>query len=409
MKFIRNSRIRERMVDIATKTLLLAISVLACLWMISGAKAATAEITSIHQSAAGEGEYAIDFAFSSPVAKEDVAVEFQRNFIQISLKGVSAYPARTEKLTHPLLEKVFTYQYQPDLARARVLLNVQASTIEKTSNWEMTSQGLRILVKGSAALVKAPVAKAKESKDSVKSKSSAAKAAPVSEDPEDAKVVQQIVEESKKPVSASAGKEAKEVKKIDAALAPLANTEEQPIFATQMNAAVDKEAKSKTSPVSRMIASLLLVVGIIGAGAIGYRRFVLGRGMPFQRNQNRMIETITTQALGPKRAVSVIRVLDQYMVIGMSGDNMNLLANLGTSINLDKYTDDYGIPTSAGHSSGTGASFADAFQGAISGISPSSPKGETRSSQKSEARSEAAPKADFRSMIKKRIEGFKPL
>jgi flagellar biogenesis protein FliO len=410
MKFIRNSRIRDRVVDIATKAALFALSVLACLWMISGAKAATADITSIHQGAAGNGEYAIDFAFSSPVAKEDVAVEFQRNFIQVSLKGVTAYPARTEKLNHALLEKVFTYQYQPDLARARVLLKVQASTIEKSSSWEVTPQGLRIIVKGSGPMV-AKAAKAKESKDSVKTKSSSAKAAPVSEDPEDAQAIAQIVDSSKGGIAAAAvskeskeAKNSKDVKKTDTSLTPLPNTEEQPIFATQMNSAIEKDSKAKTSPISRMIASLLLVVGIIGAGAIAYRRFVLGRGMPFQRNQNRMIETLATQSMGPKRAVTIIRVLDQYMVVGFSGDNMNLLANLGSNINIDKYTDEFNIPVS----SGSGASFADTFQGAISGVTPAQ-KSEARSSQKSEARSEEAPRLDFRSMIKKRIEGFKPL
>lgn len=417
MKFIRNSRIRDRIVDIATKTLLLAVSALACLWMISGAKAATADITSIHQGAAGEGEYAIDFAFSSPVTKEDVSVEFQRNFIQVSLKGVSAYPARTEKLTHPLLEKVFTYQYQPDLARARVLLKVQASSIEGTSSWSITPQGLRVVIKGegiaatsngadeSAPIVSAKAAKpakaaqkaikeTKESKDSVKTKASSTAAA-VSEDPEDAQVVQQILAESKKPASAVAA--AKE-KKAEASLAHLPSTEEQPIFAAQTNAAISKDSSAKTSPVARMLASLLLVVGIIGAGAIAYRRFVLGRGMPFQR-QNRMIETIANQALGPKRAIAIIRVLDQYMVVGMAGDNMNLLANLGTNINIEKYDD---IISGVGASGGV--SFADTFQGAIGASIPANSGGKGK-----EAPPVEAPRADFRSMIKKRMEGFKPL
>lgn len=396
MKFIRNERIRERVVDIATKTLLLAVSALACLWMISGARAGTAEITAIHQGNAGTaGEYAVDFAFSSPVSKEDVAVDFQRNFIQVSLKNVSAYPARTEKLSHSLLEKVFTYQYQPDLARARILLKVPANSLEGESRWEVTPQGLRIVVKGGTETIAAatPVKKEiKAVKDTVKVKSAATKAAPAapatpaaSEDPEDALVVKQILEESKKPLTEIA------VTKKAESSAAITNTEEQPIFAAQTNAAIEQTNKAKTSPIARVIASLLLVVGVIGAGAIAYRRFVLGRGMPFQRSANRMIEMITTQSLGPKRSVAIIRVLDQYMVVGMSGDNMNLLANLGTSINLDKYSDDIG----------TGASFADTFQGALGGISASA-------NPVSKA-VEESPKADFRSMIKKRMEGFKPL
>lgn len=401
MKFIRNSRFRDRIIDIATKTALLAISVLACLWMISGARAGTAEITGIQQGAAGSGEYAIDFAFSSPVAKDDVAVEFQRNFIQVSLKNVSAYPARTEKLSHPLLEKVFTYQYQPDLARARVLLKVDASTVENTATWEVTAKGLRILVKGSGEVI---AKAAKTGKDSVKSKAASTTKAKEEEtvsiagaaagSDEDAQIVKEIVSGTK----SLSGKDSKAEAKIDSKLTPLANTEEQPIFTGQNGSISEKEAKSKASPVARVLASLLLVVGVIGAGAIAYRRFVLGRGMPFQR-QNRMIETITTQSIGPKRSVAIIRVLDQYMVVGMAGDNMNLLANLGTTVNLDKY-DDIGT----GASAGGGSSFADAFQGALGGISAAP----TATNRIAETAAEA-PRADFRSMIKKRLEGLKPI
>lgn len=409
MKFIRNARFRERIIDISTKALLLAVSVLFCLWMISGARASTAEITSIQQGPAGGGEYAIDFAFSSPVSKGDVAVEFQRNFIQVSLKGVSAYPARTEKLNHPMLEKVFTYQYQPDLARARVLLKGQASEVEGTSRWEVNGQNLRIFVKGNGSVAKVEAKKEikKEAKDAVKTKSAAAKSAPAaSEDPEDAAVVQQLVEESKKgPVSAASspgstgasslvsvvgGKDPKkpEAAGSSSASSTLANTEEQPIFGSA-SASGSKDAGAHTSPIARTLASLLLVVGIIGAGAVGYRRFVLGKGgLSFQR-QNRMIETITTQSIGPKRSVAIIRVLDQYMVVGMAGDNMNLLANLGNSVNLDKYDD-----------TGIGASFADSFQSAV--VNPTTV-------QKEKIEVAAPAKADFRSMIKKRMEGFKPL
>jgi hypothetical protein len=255
MKFIRNARLRERIIDISTKALLLAVSVLACLWMISGARAATAEITAINQGAAGNGEYAIDFAFSSPVAKEDVAVDYQRNFIQVSLKGVSAYPARTEKLSHPLLEKVFTYQYQPDLARARVLLKGQASEVEGSSRWELDGQTLRIFVKGNGAVAKA---KKEIRKDSVKTKAAATKAAPaVAEDPEEAAVVQQIVAESKK-VPASAGASlvsvagGKDGKKAETSTT-LGNTEEQPVFGSAIGASA-KETSAKTSPIARTLA-----------------------------------------------------------------------------------------------------------------------------------------------------------
>jgi hypothetical protein len=75
----------------------------------------------------------------------------------------------------------------------------------------------------------------------------------------------------------------------------------------------------------------------------------------------------------------------------MSGDGMNLLANLGTNVNLDRYTDDLGI--------GSAASFTDTLADTM----------------KAPKFTEIAPKvsgvqdAGFRASLKKRLEGFKPL
>jgi len=151
MKFIRKARrrlqLRDQIVDLLSKALLIGISVLACLWMVSGAHAASTSITGIKGEAQSDGTYAIDFSLSQKISADSVAVEFDRNFIQISLKGVSAYPARTENINQGTLEKVFTYQYQPDLTRARVLLKASANTVKAKSTWEVTSKGIRVIVR----------------------------------------------------------------------------------------------------------------------------------------------------------------------------------------------------------------------------------------------------------------------
>ncbi|MGZ3661973.1 MAG: flagellar biosynthetic protein FliO, partial [Bdellovibrionota bacterium] len=147
---------------------------------------------------------------------------------------------------------------------------------------------------------------------------------------------------------------------------------------------------------TRIVASLLLVIGVIGACAVGFRRFALGKGNPFQR-QNRVIETIATQGLGPKRSVAVIKVLDQYLVVGMSGDGMNLLANLGSDIKIDKYLDQIGGP---------GSSFTDTLEGALAGVTAA---GKTDTAGPPLTSRAAEIELGIRSSIKKRIAGFKPL
>src|SRR5262249_33100466 len=152
---------------VLSKALLIGISILVCLWMVSGAHAAQISITDIKSQSLDDGTYAIDFSLSQKISTENVAVDFERNFIQISLQGVSAYPARTETINKSALKKVFTYKSQPDRARARILLKTAASAIKSKASWKITANGLRVTVKGASAI-------AQSASDSVKSKAAAA-------------------------------------------------------------------------------------------------------------------------------------------------------------------------------------------------------------------------------------------
>lgn len=391
MKFIRNARpskMKERAFDIASKVLLIAFSTLVCLWMVSGAHAAPSSITGIKASPQADGSYAIDFELSSKVSAGQVSVEFERNFIQLSLKGVSAYPARTETINQAALEKVFTYQYQPDLSRARILLKGNASAIKGKTSWSVTDSGVRITVKeqGGAAAV------ASSASDSVKSKASSAS----SGDSEEDRIVQEILSEVKpagKAAEASSLPAAatSELKKANSA--SNASIEEQPLFA---NKATQGEVKEKEQPgATRVVASLLLVIGIIGATAVGYRRFALGKGIAGFQRQPKVIDVISSQSLGPKRSVALIKVLDQYMVVGMAGEGMSLLANLGSDVKIEKFIDQ----------SGQGPSFDDAFESALSGDSGI----DKATGSGAVAATKPGMSLGIRSSIKKRIEGFKPL
>jgi flagellar biosynthetic protein FliO len=364
MKFIRNARLRDRIVDFVSKALLIGISLLVCLWMISGARAANGQITGIKGSSLQDGAYAVDFSLSQHVEKDAVEVEFERNFIQVSFRGLSAYPARTENINTALLEKVFTYQYQPDLARARVLLKSQASTVKDKTSWELTKDGLRLIVKGAGTA--APGA--------------AASGGLI--DADDEKLVKEIIEKGTSISAAPMKKPAES----------LANIESQPVFSSGTSAE-KSEGRAKETTATKVVASLLLVIGIIGATAVAFRRFVLGKGISFQRNE-KVIQVVASQALGPKRSIAVVKVLDQYMVVGMAGDGMNLLANLGADVNVDRYLDQ----------AGPGVSFGDAFDSALVG-------GSGRNVETAGPVSTQRNSVDLgiRASIKKRIEGFKPL
>ncbi|HEY8278951.1 MAG TPA: flagellar biosynthetic protein FliO [Bdellovibrionota bacterium] len=405
MKFIRKGKFREKFIDALSKVLLIGISVLACLWMVSGAHAAqSSQITGIKAEAQDDGSYAIDFILSQKLSPENVTVEFERNFIQVSLKGVSAYPARTENIQQAVLDKVFTYQYQPDLARARVLLKAAASTIKNKASWEINGNGLRILVKGVSGV-------AHSITDALKSKSASSASTEIeptliSANTDEERIVQEILAENKPGAKSTAASSAttggsistKEATKTDKGTAATkssestsGNSEEQALFSSKSSGS-STGTKGTENAATRTIASLLLVIGLIGAGAVAYRRFTGGKGLAFQR-QPKVIEVIASQSMGPKRSVALIKVLDQYMVVGMAGDGMNLLANLGSDVKIERHIDQMGA----------GDSFADAFEGALSGVTPKTDSAGPAVTHKSGI------DMGIRSAIKKRIEGFKPL
>jgi flagellar biogenesis protein FliO len=418
MKFQRKSKAREKLIDILAKSVLIAFSALVCLWMISGARAgSSAEITDIRQQELDGGTYAVDFLFSKPVAKEDVAVEFQRNFIQLTLKGISAYPARTTKLNHAAMEKVFTYQYQPDVTRARMLLKGQASAIQSFTTSEVEAQRVRILVKA-GALAKGG--------DTLKTRAASANGTEAALDPEEEKLRKEIVAGQNSVAASAAAVGTAAATTATAISAPVAAKNEKPVdkeslpvFSSRENGMVEK--KETNGAGTRMLTSLLLVIGLIAAGTLGFRKFAQGKGinlnLPFQK-QARLIEVVSTTSVGGKRSIAIVKVMDQYLVVGMGEGGMNLLKDLGANATLDRHVEE--------STAGLGPTFSNTFQGVLSGQAPAQAGTGATARDVSSARAAinaAASAADgivpgatsarasesIRSSIKKRLEGFKPL
>lgn len=424
MKFIRKSKARERVIDFLAKSMLIAFSALVCLWMISGARAGTAEITDIRQQELEGGAFAVDFLFSKPMSKDDVAVEFQRNFIQLTLKGISAYPARTTKLNHASMEKVFTYQYQPDVTRARMLLKGQASSIQPFTTSQIEAQRVRILIKDGA------VAKGN---DAVKSRAAAANAPEAGLDPEEEKLRKEIVagqnnvaasaaavtaSTSFSAAGSSTGASAASSSSAPAKSEKAIDKENLPVFGAQEGTAAAKKESSNTG--ARMITSLLLVLGLIAGGTLAFRKYAAGKGinlnLPFQR-QSRLVEVVSTTSVGGKRSIAIVKVMDQYLVVGMGEGGMNLLKDLGANATLDRHVEE----SQAGLG---GPSFSSTFQGVLSGSQAAAGASSRDVSAARAAINAAASATDdigpaggarasagesIRSSIKKRLEGFKPL
>jgi flagellar biosynthetic protein FliO len=76
------------------------------------------------------------------------------------------------------------------------------------------------------------------------------------------------------------------------------------------------------------ILPLILVLGLLYAALL----FVRKSGFQFGKNRNNIsqIKVISTQAIMNKKFISIVKVQDSYLVLGVSENSINLLKELDT-------------------------------------------------------------------------------
>lgn len=391
MKILKKN-IKEKVFEVGAKVLLLAATGLFCLWMISGARAEMHQITDVKAQESDAGDQRVVVKFSAPLNKDQVSLDFQRNFIQVSLHDVSVFPAKNQNVKSPILDKIFAYQYQPDLARARILLKSDSQAFKNRTSWKVEGDSLIVEIAstgGDLVTTRAAAPQKRTSKISSKTsfKSSASNAGDddkevltatnTASDAAEDKIVQEILADTKKSPSSASNS--------------LKASGDEPLFLAKEPSnkiSAEKAEKSSSSPVKKMASGLLTVIALMGAVAFGFRKFVQGRGLSLVGRQNRIIDVVSTHLLGAKKSISVIKVGDQYMVISIAGDNINLLSVLGPEARIERYLDDNQI----------GGNFDSALKNKMA---------ETALDEFHAPA--AASNAGIRESIKRRLTGFKPL
>lgn len=375
MRALRKVLDKEKIFYIFSRIVLLAFTALICLWMISGARAAGSQLKEIKiQEGDATTPARVEFTFSQEMDKESVTMDFQRNFIQLSFRGAQIYPARTRSAKGSSVDKVFGYQYQPDLARARLMLKGEASTHKDTALLAVNGAKVTVTVKNATTTA--------ATSDEVKT-AAAAMEKDAAVDKAEEKIVQEILSGTKTKTSATTAiQTAATAMKTETTL-----PKDELLFQNQKKEASEPIAKDKpVSPAKRIASALFTVLLIMSALALGYRRFVLGKGVRASM-QDKMISTVATHMLAPKKSIAVIRVAGQHLVIAISGDNITLLTTLAAGSELDKYmdTDDF-----AGSGFDTVLEKNMKEDGAMGGTGASS-------------------KDSLRDSIRRRVESFKPL
>ncbi|NUM87586.1 MAG: flagellar biosynthetic protein FliO [Bdellovibrionales bacterium] len=353
-------RFRERLIEISSKAAMVFATLLFCLWMMSSARAATqAKVAGIKAEHSG-GAHEVTIELSSPIESRAVRVENQRNFIQISLQGASAAPARNESVSAGAVNKIFSYQYQPDLARVRLIMDREAREFQDATEWKVDGRFVRVRFGG-------------------------AKAADVSAEAE-ARLVKEIL----------AGKPPSEAMPTTAPAAKTPkNVEEEPVFAAQQGGgSVPRSAgESAAKQAGRMGAGLLLVLALLGLAAMGLKRFQQIKGGTARAAGGRILETVASHSLGAKKQLTLVRAADQYLLLGVTDHSVNLVAALPKNAEIERAIDEI---------RGGGDGFESMLAGKIGFFSRKQAE-EAFESMPSES------KPSVRESIKKRMEGFKPL
>lgn len=76
----------------------------------------------------------------------------------------------------------------------------------------------------------------------------------------------------------------------------------------------------------KMISALLLVLGLILAAAFVAKRVL--RGRLGQWKSTPLMKVLSTTYLGPKKEISLIEIGQEYLVIGVTPNNISLLTRL---------------------------------------------------------------------------------
>lgn len=306
---------------------------LACLWAPFSDAAPLLENVSVHAVKSGT---AIDLRFSGPVSMKGVRPDYERNFVQFVFNGVGIKNAKMMPLEASGVEKLFVYQYAPGVARLRLIGKDGADLPRGRINlWNSRPETVRILVKGPTGAVAAAAAKKAGLLDRIASGQETAESQAKS-----ATAVTRVIERER----------ITETKAVDGAVATVrASADEEALLKDVMNdeskAEADQSLGTKNEPsrhFGRMIVSLLAVIAIFVGGAFAVRRYadkIDLKKLPFSKKE-RLINVVASHRLGRNQAISLVKVTGEYMVMGVTGENINLIAKLGRDLDVEKYLED---------------------------------------------------------------------
>lgn len=305
----------------------------------------------------------VELVFDGKVAKPQVTTDFFNDVIQLSVSDVAVYPAKISSVSGGDIAKVFAYQYAPKLVRCRFTVKGKAEDFKDRVQVAFNGKSVvfKILPVGAAAQTDASSEPA-AAHAGVKPVD-ARKPAPVEVSSEEKALLDRVIRSqaapAEAPIAAAAPKVEKMAEKAERKVEK-SSSENKPIRASENKPIAGGKAPMSPFHAMGRVALVLALFGIcalvikkfaagkasLGAGdgriaARGNENSMLGAINRFARkNLNRkarMIEVVTTQSLGPKKSIAVVRVGGRMLVLGVANDSITLITQLSTGA-ADSFT-----------------------------------------------------------------------
>lgn len=425
------------------KLLLLASALL-----ISSSAQAENGLVNLKQVQVSPGARQIDLLFDGKVAANQIRTEFINDVIQLSLMDVGVYPAKISAVNGGDVTKIFAYQYTPRLVRARFTVKGKAESYRDKVEVVPSGKILSVRFVGAAAAAAATTSdkksdKTSEDKHSAAHPISAPERAQPFDPAEDKALLERVMKgapapgpETQAPSASERNAEAKRQERSQA------KASDKPL---------DKPSKTLggAKPLPSPFAGLwklALVLAAFGGLAWAARKWMPGsfkNGLKAMRKKANLVEVISTQSLGPKKSISVVRVSGVTLVLGVTSESINLISRLDGDADAeldDESLSQIAIDELTQASRRSGAKAAPSLSAAPRAAAPAAPMAsepavspEIRitgtgavsgrsgfaeylrnaapvfAAPASPAPAAPAPTSDVRNRIRNRIEGLKPL
>ena len=292
----------------------------------------------------------IDLFFDGKVSPSQIRTEFFNDIIQISLTDTSVYPAKINSVSGMDLTKVFAYQYAPKLVRCRLSVKGKAESYQ--GRFHVTNNGkvlsLRISGGTATAISDKITHTAAAATTAVAAKSSVSAVAPESAPVEiEEKALLEKVMKS----------EARSVEKKDSAResdSKDSDSEESPTLTGFGKKSTSNKTLGGAKPLPspfRSLGVLIVVIGLFGLmmlmvkkvrdarsgasanlekhkgfkGLFGQFAKMTGNLAGSMGGKGKMMETVATHYLGPKKSIAMVRISGRMLVLGVTNESINLI------------------------------------------------------------------------------------